>query len=303
MRVALHLHSSRRPGATPLDPIKGQPLKNSRSGATRPCGSRAKPWPSFDNPLIRQLFLLLTLLIPTPLAAANLADLAFTQHPGAILPYDAPLTDESGQPTSLRALAGGKPMILAPGYFRCPNLCGTVRDDLFSTLAQSKLRPGQDYAVAVITIDPNETPADATDAKRDDLARYPLPGAPGALHFLTGTAPALQAIAAAEGFHAQWDPQLHQFMHPAGLVLATPDGRVSSYLLGVGYTPAALDAALTGARAGISSLADPILLLCFHFDANTGRYTLAIMKVVRLGGILTVLGILGLIWTLRRRRA
>ena len=233
-------------------------------------------------------------------SAAPLADLGFKQHPGALLPYDAPLVDEAGQATTLRAVSGGLPLVIVPGYFRCPNLCGTVRDDILGALGRTGLVVGRDYALAAVTIDPAETPATAAAVRREDLARYPLPGGDADVHYLTGLGQSLGAIADAEGFPVRYDDKLKQFMHPAGIVLATPSGAVSGYLLGVGYAPDALRTAVEHARQGVSSLAQPILLLCFHFDAVTGRYTLAVMKVLRLAAILTVLTIGGVIWLAQR---
>ncbi len=250
---------------------------------------------------------LLPLILPALLAlslgarGADLSALAFKQNPGAVLPYDAPLVDETGKTTSLRAAASGLPLIIVPGYFRCPNLCGTVRDDIFNALSHSNMVAGRDYALAAVTIDPAETAATAATVRGDDLARFPLPGGAADVHYLTGIAPSLNAIAKAEGFPIRYDGKLKQFMHPAGLVFATPSGLVSGYLLGVGYTPDALRASVERARQGVSALAQPVLLLCFHFDAATGRYTLAIMKVLRLAAALTVLTLLGLFWLLRRK--
>jgi protein SCO1/2 len=235
-------------------------------------------------------------------APASLASLAFTQHPGAPLPFDAPLVDEAGRATTLRAASAGLPLVLVPGYFRCPNLCGSVRDDVLSALARSGLVAGRDYALAAITIDPAETPATAAAVRRDDLARYPLPGGDADVHYLTGLAPSLGAIAAAEGFPVRWDAQLAQFMHPAGLVFATPGGSVSGYLLGVGYAPGALADSVAKARQGVSWLAQPVLLLCFHLDPQTGRYTASVVKLLRVGAALTVLVLGGTLWLAHRPR-
>ena len=253
---------------------------------------------------MRRLLVPLLLALLGPLLAAHAADLsalAFKQHPGAVLPYDAPLVDETGQTTTLRAAAAGLPLVIVPGYFRCPNLCGTVRDDILNALSQSGMVAGRDYALAAVTIDPAETAATAAAVRHEDLARFPLPGGTADVHYLTGLAPSLDSVATAEGFPIRYDDKLKQFMHPAGLVFATPSGLVSGYLLGVGYAPDALRTAVERARQGVSALAQPVLLLCFHFDATTGRYTLSVMKVLRLAAGLTVLTIGGLFWLLRRK--
>ena len=252
---------------------------------------------------MKALLLLLALVVPgvtRAAAPAGLADLAFTQRPGAALPYDVPLVDETGAATSLRAAAAGLPLVVVPGYFRCPTLCGTVRGDVLSALSRSGLVAGRDYALAAVTIDPAETAATAAEVRREELARFPLPGGAERVHYLTGLASSLDAVAAAEGFHARYDATLKQFMHPAGLVVATPGGYVSGYVLGVGYAPDALAASVERARQGVSLLAQPILLLCFHFDEVTGRYTPAVMKLLRLGAALTALTLGGALWLAHR---
>ena len=250
----------------------------------------------------RLLALLLLVVLSSAARSEDFSALAWDQRPGAALPMDAPLRDGSGQATSLREVAGGLPLVIAPGYFRCPNLCGVVRDDLFSALSRSGLRPGQDYAVAVLSIDPAERPSDAAAARSGALDRYGS-GETGsaAWRFLTGPAASVAAIQQAAGFRARYDGALQQFLHPAGLALATPDGRVSGYVLGVGYTPGDLETAVARARGGISALAQPVLLLCFHFDPQTGRYTLAVTKLVRLAAALTVLALGGTLFLAHRR--
>ena len=245
--------------------------------------------------------LLLAMLLPGQAIAEDMSALAWEQKPGAPLPMDAPLRDQSGQATTLRQVAGGLPLVLAPGYFRCPNLCGVVRDDLFSALSRSGLRPGRDYAVAVLSIDPAEQPTDAATARSGALDRYGGGADPAAWRFLTGPADSVAAIQTAAGFRARYDGALQQFLHPAGLALATPDGRVSGYVLGVGYTPGDLEAAIARAKGGLSALAQPVLLLCFHFDPQTGRYTLAVTKLVRLAAALTVLALGGTLYLAHRR--
>jgi protein SCO1/2 len=233
-------------------------------------------------------------------AAEDAVAFAFHQQPGRRLPLEATLHDEAGRDTSLGKLGGGAPLVLAFGYFRCPNLCGVVREDLFSALARAGLAAARDYQLAFVSIDPAEAPADAARAKADDLARFPAD--PGGWHFLTGSRESLEAVEVAAGFRARFDDAQKQFLHPAGVVFATADGAVSGYLLGVGYSPGDVQAALSrAARGEIGQAASPILLLCFHFDAVTGRYTLAIMKVLRLAAGVTVL-MIGVVVALAHRR-
>ncbi|MBV9249395.1 MAG: SCO family protein [Acetobacteraceae bacterium] len=233
------------------------------------------------------------------------SDFAFHQNLGMQVPLDVELRDDSGREAPLREFIGGTPAILALGYFQCPNLCGTVRADMLSALAASGLRAPEDYTLLPVSVDPSETSVDARAARQTDISRFDLHGAEQAWHYLTGKANSLAQIEAAVGFRARFDPALKQFLHPAGLVLLTSSGVVSGYLLGVGYSPGDLSAAVVRARDGrVARTASPILLLCFHFDPVTGRYTLAVTRVLEFASALTVLGLgtmLGLAFRRERR--
>jgi len=240
------------------------------------------------------LFALLMLAATLTARAEDQGDYAFVQNPGAVVPADAVLTEADGRHLRFGDLYGKRPIILALGYFHCPSLCSVVRDDMLEALSHAGMEAGVDYDLAVLSIDPAETRADAAAAEADDAERYPGAagggkGAPMGWHFLVGDAGALAAVTGAVGFKSRYDVHLKQFLHPAGLVVLTPEGRVSGYVLGAGYHAGDLRAAVTVASAGgIAKAALPLLLICFHFDAATGRYTLAVMKVLRLAGIVTV---------------
>ena len=244
--------------------------------------------------MIRLLCLLLAFAAPAMARPPDLSGIEWTDRTGAPLPIELPLREADGAATSLAAVGGGLPVILAPGYFHCPSLCSVVRDDLLSALGRSRLRAGADVAVAVVSIDPAETPADAVPAREAGDNRWP-----GA-HYLTGDSTAIQDAA---GFHARYDGALKQFLHPAGLVVMTPDGRVGGYVSGVGYTPEQLEAAVADARAGRVEPASLLRLLCFHFDPTTGRYTLAVERLVQAASVLTTLVVLAFLWRAHRRPA
>jgi protein SCO1/2 len=211
------------------------------------------------------------------------------------------LRDENGKVVRLQSAFVGKPVILDLGYYHCPSLCGVVRADLFNALAESGLVGGQDYSLVALSIDPAETPGAAAAAKASDLSRSQAATADG-WHYLIGSASSIAAIEAAVGFRARYVPVLHQFIHPAGLVVLSANGTISGYLLGVGYTGGDLRAAVVRARdGGIEQSVLPVLLLCFHYDPVTGRYTLAIEKVLRLTGLLTVVTLGGMMVVLHRR--
>lgn len=240
-----------------------------------------------------RLFSFVALLLLAPASAAtttpqDFGDFAYQQKLGNQLPLQTRFRDEAGEEMALGKFMAGKPLILALGYFHCPNLCGVVRADLLDALGKTGMTGGRDYSLVALSIDPAETSADAEATRADDLSRYDAPGAEQGWHFLTGSPEAVQAVADAVGFRDRFDPQLKQFLHPAGIVFVTPHGIVSSYILGINYLPADVRLGVTRADLGsVASLALPVLLLCYHYDSTTGRYTLAIMKLVRLAGVIT----------------
>jgi protein SCO1/2 len=243
------------------------------------------------------LLALILVLVAAVARAADLEALDWVQRPGMQVPVDAPLVGADGTATTLAQLAVGRPLILAPGYFKCPNLCGVIRDDLFAALGAGTLQPGRDYVVALLTIDPAETPQDAQAARNAVLDRYPQ----AQFAALTGPAASLAAIAEAAGFRARWQNEAKQFFHPSGVAFLTPTGAVSSYLFGVGYAAEDVERAVVDARSGAFRRAEPVHLFCFSYDPVTGRFTATVMQAVRLAGIVTVLAIGGWLLVLRRR--
>lgn len=218
--------------------------------------------------------------------------ISYEQKLGAQLPLESIYADETGAAVRLGDLIHDRPVVLALVYFRCPNLCGVVMGDVLGALQAARQVPGQDYTLLAVSIDPSETAADAEDTKRRDMADFPTAGSAANWHFLTGTAPALDRLEQAVGYRARFDPALKQFIHPAGVVIVTPAGKVARYQLGVGYDPDTLKAGLRDAQAGsIAAAVQEILLTCWHYDPATGRYSLAIVGLLRVVGVLTALTI------------
>jgi protein SCO1 len=173
-----------------------------------------------------------------------------------------------------------------------------------SSLKPLSLDPGPDFDVVVASIDPKETPEMAAKKKQEILERYKRPGTERGWHFLTGEQPSITRLANAVGFKYVYDERRDQFAHAAGLVILTPQGRISRYLFGLEYPPRDVRLGLVESAGGrIGSLIDQVLLYCFHYDPATGRYSAVAMNVVRLAAIATVAGLALLIVLLRRREA
>lgn len=245
-----------------------------------------------------------------PIALPPPPQAAIEQRLGAQLPLSLELVDANGHATTLRReLPPTTPVLLVPGYYSCPELCGLVMHGLLEAVHASGLGPGS-VRIVRVSIDPQDTAATAAAAKSRDLAYAKfLGGPPPDLHLLVGSGANTAAVARAVGYRygtvaadrREGEPAA-RFAHPAAVVLVTPQGRVSRYFMGVRFDPAELRAAVRDAAGGsVGSLTDRIALLCAHFDPHVGRHSEAVMNGMRAIGLLVVAG-LGA-WTWRRRDA
>jgi protein SCO1/2 len=235
----------------------------------------------------------------TPQAAA--AQAGFTQRLGDEIPGGLAFRDDAGRAVRLADyFDGDTPVVLVFAWFGCTTLCPTVVAHLAAALAKSgdgTLR----YRVLVASIDPRDAAADAARMKRQALALSP--SREGDWHFLTGRPDALARLAGAAGFRYAYDADTHQYAHPAGFLLLTPQGTIARYVLGFAFTPAALRSGLQDARAAIvASPVDRLLLLCFHFTP-AGRYGATAMAALRIASLALLATALGVALRWRRARS
>jgi protein SCO1/2 len=234
-----------------------------------------------------------------------LRDVGYDQRLGDSVPLDLTFRDEAGRPVSLRSLFRGRAVVLSLVYYECPMLCTLTLNGLGSALSVLTFDVGKDFDVVTVSFEPKETAALAAAKKKAYLARYRRPGAEEGWHFLTGDAPAIAALTSAVGFRYAWDAETRQYAHPAGLVVLTPDGRIARYMYGVEYAPRDLRLALVEAsQRRIGNPVDTVLLYCYRYDPTRGRYAASVLRLVRLGGVVTVLGLAAFVLvSLRRERA
>ena len=239
---------------------------------------------------------------PTRLRAPPylLQRVGFDQNLGVQVPLNLTFHDASGKPRQLRELLDGKPALLVPGYYTCKNLCGAVRAGVANAVRRSGLDPGKQFNVLLVSIDPHDTSASAHTAQIDDELAHPHANVE-AWHYLSGAQDAIAPLMRSIGFRSFFDERNDQYAHAAGIVLLTPQGRVAQYLFGVQFAPETLRLALVNASNGkIGNIVDRLLLLCCDYDASTGRYTVAIDRVMQALGIATALILIGGIVFLRR---
>lgn len=226
----------------------------------------------------------------------------FEQRLNAQIPLDLTFRDAEGVPVQLGEYVGDTPVILMFAYYGCPNICDLALEGLTTSLRALKFNMGDDYQVVTVSIDPDETPALAADKKATYTRHYGRSGADRGWHFLTGEHEAIDALADTVGFTYAYDPKQDQYAHATGIMILTPEGRLSHYLYGIEFSPKDVQLALVEASSNtIGSPVDQFLLRCFHYDPVAGTYTLTIMNVLRIAGVLTtVLLGAGVLYMLRR---
>ncbi|HYC00926.1 MAG TPA: SCO family protein [Candidatus Limnocylindrales bacterium] len=231
----------------------------------------------------------------------SLQGVDFQQRLGEQLPLQTPFVDENGKQVMLGDYFGSRPVILVMAYYECPMLCTLVLNGTVKALRPMSFTAGDEFDVVVISIDPTETPELARKKKDVYLESYERRGSGGGWHFLTGTEQSIRAVADAAGFSYRYLPQTGDYAHAAGIIVATPQGRLARYLYGIEYSSRDIRLALVeAAEEKIGNLVDALMLFCFRYDASIGKYSTEAMAAVRAGGVATLIALLGFIVLSRR---
>ena len=234
---------------------------------------------------------------PANVRPPGLKNVGIEQHLDEQIPPDLTFRDETGKAVRLGDYFGKKPVILNLVYYQCPMLCGEVLSGLESALRVLKFDVGKEFDVLTVSFDPRETPDMATKKKAEFLKRYGRAGTEAGWHFLTGPQESIDALTNAAGFQYQYDPKSGQFAHATAIAILTPQGKIAQYYYGVEYAPKDLRLGLIQASENkIGTLADQVLLYCYHYDPTTGKYGAIIARVLQLSGLVTVLA-LGILMT------
>lgn len=219
------------------------------------------------------------------------------------LPLDLKFKDETGRTVELREYFNrSKPVILSLVFYKCPMLCNQILTGLLASLRAQSFNVGSEFDVLTVSFDPRETPEMAAEKKQDFVGRYNRPGAEKGWHFLTGDGESIRRLTETVGFHYNYDEKTNQFAHASGIMVLTAEGRLSRYFYGIEYFPKDLRLGLVEASDNkIGSVVDQLLLYCYHYDPATGHYGPIVMNIMRLGGLVTLVGIGALILILKRR--
>ncbi len=244
--------------------------------------------------------------MPAASSTNILKQIGFDQKLDAQVPLDLPFVDSEGRAVHLGDYFGKRPVVLALVYYDCPMLCTQVMNGAVASLKALSLEAGKDFDFVVVSFDPREGPAQARVKRADYVKDYGRHGdAADGFHFLTGKEPAIKALTKAVGFRYVWDASIKQFAHPTGIVVITPTGHVARYLFGIEYSPLDLRFSLVEASHDkIGTPVDQLLLYCYHYNPETGKYGLLTMRLLRITGTLTVLAMgsfIFIMWRMERR--
>ncbi len=226
----------------------------------------------------------------------------FLQQLGAQVNLNLPVRDENGNMTTLGAYFGKTPVILVMAYYGCPHLCTMVMNGVFSAMKPLSLKPGSDYQIVSVSIDPNEGAALAKKKKQSYLDNFHENDNANAFHFLTAPESTIETLTKEVGFGYAYDSVNHQYAHASGIMVLTPRGVISRYFFGVQFAPIDLKFGIMDASGGkVGSLADKILLYCCQYDPTTSKYGFVIARALKIGGTLMLL-LMGLLFLWMRGR-
>jgi protein SCO1/2 len=239
---------------------------------------------------------------PPNVRPPGLKNVGIQQNLNQQIPPDLVFTDDLGRKVRLGDYFAQKPLILNFVYYGCPMLCGEALSGLESTLRVLKFDLGKEFEVITISFDPKDTPEMAAKKKDQFLRRYNRPGAERGWHFLVGQPAAIDAVTKAAGFQYQYDEKTGQFAHSTAILVLTPKGKIAQYYYGIEYPPKDLRLALVEASENrIGNVMDELLLYCYHYDPEKGKYSATVMRVLRLMGVATMLCLGALLFVLIRR--
>ena len=235
------------------------------------------------------------------LSPNELNHLGYEQHLGQPISRALVFQDSEKRKVSIGELLRKRPTLLVLGYYHCPMLCTLINDGLIESLQELRFDVGREFDVINLSIDPNETPEVAAAKKIEYLKRYGRDGAASGWHFLTGDKDSIAQITNEAGFRFAYDPGTHEYAHPSGFLVLTPEGKISRYFFGVNYDPKELRSAIIAAGRGEKgSIVQQLILLCYHYNPITSKYGQLVLVTLRILGTATVVALGGWVFWLSR---
>jgi protein SCO1 len=238
------------------------------------------------------------------LTRGDLSRVTFEQHPGMQISPDLVFRDQNDRQFRLGDHFEKRPTILVLGYYRCPMLCSLINDGLVHALQELPLNVGRDFQVIDVSINPTETATAAVQKKSEYVRQYGRPGAADNWHFLMGDKRSIAQLADQAGFRYLYDSQTQQYAHPSGVIVLTPKGKISRYVLGVRFDARELrDAIFAAKEEKSSSIMSQVFLLCYHYNPITGRYGGLILAILRIASLGFIAAIAWWVFSMARRSA
>ena len=242
---------------------------------------------------------------PSSARPGLLSKIGIDQRLNQRVPLDLEFVDETGKNVKLGDYMGKRPVLLALVYYECPMLCTQVLNGVTGALKVLSFDVGKEYDVIAVSINPREGPGLAAAKKQAYVERYGRPETADGWHFLTGREENIRALASAVGFRYEYDEEIKQYAHGAGIELLTPKGVIARYFYGIEYSPRDIRLGIIEAsEEKIGSPIDSALLFCYHYDPTTGKYGAKVLTLVRIGAVATTIAFaMFLFVSLRRERA
>jgi len=226
---------------------------------------------------------------PANVRPPGLKNVGIEQHLDEQIPANLSFRDETGKTVHLGGYFGKRPLILNLVYYQCPMLCSEVLAGLEGAMRALKFDAGKEFDVLTVSFDPKETPEMAAAKKAESLKRYGRAGAAEGWHFLTGPQASIDALTRAAGFQYEYDPKIGQFAHATAIMVLTPEGKIAQYYYGVDYAPKDLRLGLIQASQNkIGTIVDQVLLYCYHYNPDTGKYGAIISRILKIAAGATV---------------
>lgn len=206
------------------------------------------------------------------------------------IPKDAEFKDEYGKTVTIGDYLGKKPVIISPIFYNCKGVCIMINEGLAKAVRSIKAYvPGRDYTVLSVSVHPKETPEMAAK-KKAEVMEMVRKGTDSGWHFLTGSQENILKLTDALGFHYTYDPVKDLIAHPAAIMVITPEGKISRYFYGAEFSaPLVMKSLQDAASDKIGPKAEPLFWGCVQYDPHSGKYSLIVNRVIRIGGIATVL--------------
>jgi protein SCO1 len=232
----------------------------------------------------------------------QLKTVAIEQKLNGQLPLDAEFFDADGKSVKLGDFFKEKPVVFAFAYYTCPMLCGQVLQGITGSLKGLSFDVSKEFDVVVVSFNPADSQKQTHKAQHTYQHRYGRPGTEKGWHFLYGKPASIKRVTEAAGFHYEWDEMSQQFAHGSAMMIATPDGKLSKYFFGIEFAPKDVKFALMeAAEHNIGSVVDQIMLYCFHYDPEQGKYGPYVVSFLRLGAGATLIGVGAFYISMRKR--